>query len=373
MLTVDVMAANPWPLEDQSAVDGYAVRHSDVCSAGVRLPVDAVIPAGALVERPVLRSRTATRVLTGGLLPVGADTVVRQELTVATEPDVEVMKCVDLGADVRRRGEEFIEGALLANAGAAVTPGLIGALALAGVDAIDVSRPPAVRVVVTGDEVVHAGVPLALGEIPDANGPMIVATLRAWGIEDVSVVHVRDRFDEIATTLAEGLDCADVVITTGGVSVGDFDVVPDAAESVGVVRVLWKVAQRPGGPIYVGRRGDSMLLGLPGNPAAVFLALHVYVRFALDVLQGRDPDARWQLGWCDSAPHEVEGKTNWLRCRAEVDADGRVRLQPLGHQHSHMLSNLADANAIARIAPRGEATAPPVPWISLGGGEPPFH
>ena len=210
---------------------------------------------------------------------------------------------------------------------------------------------------VTGDELVPSGQPLGLGQTPDTNGPMIRATLAGWGIADVTVAQVPDRREAVVDALAAAFADADLVVTSGGVSVGDFDFVPSAAEEVGATRVFWKVAQRPGGPLYVAEKDGTHLFGLPGNPAAVLVNLHVYVRRALDRLTGLDPDARWRTGVPATPPRRIADRTFWLRAAATTDAAGRTVLSPLGHQGSHMLSNLSEATAIARVPPGEETTS----------------
>ncbi len=172
----------------------------------------------------------------------------------------------------------------------------------------------------------------------------------------------------IERALRDCLDTTDVIVTTGGVSVGDFDFIPPVAEAIGFERVLWGVAQRPGRPVYVARRDDVLLFGLPGNPAAVLANLHVYARLALDAMVGLDPSARWRLGVGPEGARRLEERTMWLRCRAATDEQGVVRLTALRHQGSHMLSNLALANALARVPPCDAADdqLPPVlSWLDL--------
>lgn len=373
VLAAPVHSAHPLPLFDQSAVDGYAVRHADVRSVPATLPMGPIVAAGHQGEHPVLSPGSAARIFTGGLLPTGADTIVRQELTSADGSTVTVHGAVAAGADLRRMGEELEPGARVCEAGVAVSPGLVGALVLAGVQVVTVARRPRIIVLVTGDEIVSAGTPLGLGQVPDSNGPLIDAVLRRWDTAPVGVGHVGDRFDEVTRTLGAALDDADLVITTGGVSVGDFDFVPGAAASLGVEEVLWKVAQRPGGPLYVGRRGDTHLFGLPGNPAAVLVNLHVYVRLALDVMTGLDPRRRWRRGVVAPGLWRRTDRTFWMRGAVVVDDEGTIRLSELDRQASHMLSNLAVADALVRVPPISSAspgddgeTPSVVSWLPLG-------
>lgn len=367
-LAAPVSSGHPLPRFDQSAVDGSAARHTDIAGAPVTLPVGDVVAAAHQPSRPVLASGTATRIFTGGLVPEGADTIVRQELTTADAEagTVTVNAAVEPGTDLRREGEELPTGSLVATAGQEVTPGLLASLLVAGAYEATVARRPRVAVLVTGDELVPPGQPLGLGQTPDTNGPMIRATLAGWGVTDLTVAHVPDRRDAVVDALATAFASADLVVTSGGVSVGDFDFVPDAAEEVGAERLFWKVAQRPGGPLYVARHGNSHLFGLPGNPAAVLVNLHVYVRRALDRLAGLDPDARWRTGVPVEPPHRMADRTFWLRASVTTDDTGRTVLAPLGRQASHMLSNLSDATAIARVPASSEdAPTGTLRWLPL--------
>jgi molybdopterin molybdotransferase len=164
--------------------------------------------------------------------------------------------------------------------------------------------------------------------------------------------------------LERGFSESDLVITSGGVSVGDYDFIPRVARDLGAEVLLHKVAQKPGMPLFVAQRDNCLVVGLPGNPGAVFVNMHVYVRAVLDVMAGLDPRARWRRAPMPAGVRRETGKTFWLRARAVFDDDGRIRLEQLGHQASHMLSNLTEANALVRIPPEGDDAAT-VEWLSL--------
>ncbi|MES2883317.1 MAG: gephyrin-like molybdotransferase Glp [Pseudomonadota bacterium] len=351
LLAADALAQHALPLFTQSAVDGYALRHADLARLPAKLPLAAAIAARAQATQPVLATGMAVRILTGGLLPLGADTVVRQEHTSHDAQSVTVLQAVASGTDIRWQGEEMPAGTVVARAGQRLTPGLIGALALAGVPEVSVFKLPRLVVLVSGDEVVQGGAALKLGQVPDANGPLLQAFLDEWGMPPLRIEAVADTEAAVRAALARAFAEADIVLTTGGVSVGDHDYIPAVAESLGAERLLWKVAQKPGMPLYVARQGKALLFGLPGNPASVLVNLLVYVRAALDAMQGLDPRHRWQqapllaAGKCDAQ------KTLWLRAVIEVDTEGRDALRLLGGQASHMLGNLATATALVRIPP----------------------
>ncbi len=368
VLATTPLAAHPLPLFDQSAMDGYAVAHHDIAGAPVELPVSAEVAARRHDRMPELAAGTAARVFTGGVLPAGADTIVRQELTSHVgDGRVRIDRAVDSGTDVRRRGEEIDAGAALCQPGTVLHAGLVGALVVAGVSEVSVRRTPRVRVVVTGDEIVAAGTTLSLGQVPDSNGPLLATSLRRWGLDDVSASRVGDDPELLAAAIDAAAGDAQLVVTTGGVSVGDYDLVPPIAEELGFTRVLWKVAQRPGGPLFVAQRGGTLLVGLPGNPAAVFVNLHVHLRRILDRFAGMDPESRWQWGVCTGRPPSAPGKVMWARCSVATDREGVVRLTPLHRQGSHMLSNLVAADALVRVDPQLDLEQPGLvlPWIPV--------
>ena len=365
VLAAPVHAAFPLPPFDQSAVDGYAARHADIAHVPVTIPVKGVVAARGYDKRPFLDLGTLMRIFTGGVVPEGADTIVRQEATLpGGDERITVNEPVALGADYRRTGEEIARGAEIAGAGTLVTPGVVGALALAGADKISVAAAPRVAVLVSGDEVVPLGESLGLGQVPDTNGPLMTALLDSWGVMPRAVDHVADTEAAVRAALDGAFASSDIVLTSGGVSVGDYDFIPKVARDLGAEVLLHKVAQKPGMPLFVARRGTCLLLGLPGNPGAVFVNMHVYVRAALDVMMGLDPRARWRRAPLPDGVRREHGKTFWLRARAVYADDGRVRLEQLGHQASHMLSNLTEATALVRIPPEGEA-AQTVEWLPL--------
>jgi molybdopterin molybdotransferase len=337
------------PPFDQSAVDGYAVRHADIAQAPLDLPVSQTIAAAARDGTPVLQAGTAARIFTGGWLPVNADTSVRQELTQRDGGRVRILQPLAAGTDIRRQGEELRRGDTIGSAGARITPGLLGAIAMGGVSAVQVYRQPRIAVLVTGDEVAPPGAMLKPGQIADANGPLLQAHLRHWGYRQVTLRYVDDRYDSVCAALEKAFAEADIVLTTGGVSVGDHDHVPAAAQASGAATLFWKVAQKPGMPLYVAGTGRSLLFGLPGNPASVLVNLLVYVRPALARFEGLRAPAAWRHGRLTEAVRAETAKTLWLRMRESSDESGQTLLSPLGKQASHMLSNLAEASVLVRI------------------------
>lgn len=351
------------PRFTQSSVDGYAVRVAD------GLAVLSLIGTAAAGEpaKVVVGPGQAVRILTGGLLPEGADAVARQEIVERTGEGIVLREEVCVGEAIRHEGEELSAGTVIAEAGQRVTAGLVAALAMAGIDTLEVHRRPRVTVLVTGDEVVRVGEPLAPGQVYDANGPL----LRAWFVEhgygEPVVTYVRDDESALEEAMSAALDSADLVVTSGGVSVGDRDFVPVVADRLGVRQVFWKVAQKPGKPLWFGMREGKALLGMPGNPAAVLVCLAVHARAVLGHLEGETQvHPAWRHGVLKVAVEADAERDRLLRMRMDT-ADATVSLEVLPRQDSHMLSNLASAHALVWLPARQHAFAAGerVAWIDL--------
>ena len=351
------------PRFTQSAVDGYALRAVDGQTPRALIGTAAAgEPAGVVVG-----SGQAVRILTGGMVPEGADAVARQEIVERTGTGIVLTDAVRTGEAIRYQGEELAAGSIIANAGQRVTAGLVAAFAMAGIDTVEVYRRPRVAVLITGDEVLRAGESLAPGMVYDANGPL----LRAWFVEqgygEPVVAYVRDDESALEEALSAALDSADFIVTSGGVSVGDRDFVPSVADRLGVRKVFWKVAQKPGKPLWFGMREGKVLLGMPGNPAAVLVCLAVHARAVLGRLEGEAADQpKWRGGILSGAVDADPERDRLVRMRLD-NADGMVMLEALPRQDSHMLSNLASARALVWLPSRAEAFAPGerVSWIPI--------
>ena len=364
-----VTAACDLPPFDQSAMDGYALWAADAAMFPARLPLSATVAAGPHTQRPRLPAGHACRIYTGGLIPEGANAVVRQEWTRRESDDAVVIeRATPIGQDIRPQGEELRRGTLLLDAGRRLNAGHVAMLSMAGVAELAVRRAPRIRVLVSGDEVIDAGRELRPGEVYNANGPLVAGWMAQAGYASVSVEHVADTERAVADALTRAFAEADLVITTGGVSVGDRDLIAPGAEQLGARRVLWKVAQKPGKPLYVARRDGVLLMGLPGNPASVLVNLVSFVRRALDRLEGvAEPGPQIGTGVLVTGIKPDAERESWVRVRIEADARGMTRVHPQPNQASHMLSNLAAADRLAWVAasssllPAGSV----VRWIDL--------
>ncbi len=375
VLAEDVFASTDLPRLDQSAMDGYAFAADSLRHASTdhpcRLPIAQRVAAGDAPSGAALAAGQCVRILTGAPLPPGADTVIPQEQVTVDGNDLVFTGGYPRGRNIRRRGEELSSGTKVADCGARVTPGLLAAAINAGAETLQVRCRPRMRILVSGDEVRPAGSALAPGQIPDSNGPLLSAILARWGYPAPTVEHVGDTLDAVREALSRAFAEAELVISTGGASVGDRDYLPTAAEALGVRRVLWKVAQKPGKPLYFGVRhetaGQQLMLALPGNPGAVLIGALLHLRRILDLLEGvTQPLPQWQSGRLAAAVERDSRRTRLVRMRLEI-VEGAVQLHPLPHQDSHMLSNLSAANVLVRVEAGTTAVAPGdlLPWLAL--------
>ncbi|MBP1631974.1 MAG: molybdenum cofactor synthesis domain [Acidobacteria bacterium] len=363
-LTGDVAAPHPVPPFANSAADGFAVRAADVAAAPVELEVLEDVPAGHPSAR-ALRAGAAVRIMTGAPLPEGADATVMVEHTAAAGPGrVRVEGPVAPGEGVRPAGSDLPAGALVFSAGERLTPGHLGVLASLGVARPRVRRRPRVAVLSTGDEVVppETADP-APGLIRDANGPLLAGMLADLGAEVLDLGIVGDDAAQLADVLASAAGSADAVVTSGGVSVGDYDLVKQVLAGIGGV-AFWRVALQPGKPFAFGFLGDTPFFGLPGNPVSVMVSFEQLVRPALLRCMGARALFRPRVrGWLTTAVSTDPDRTVFLRVNAAF-REGRWEAAPSGAQGSHVLSALARADAFA-VVPSGVGELPSGAGVDL--------
>jgi molybdopterin molybdotransferase len=350
------------PPFDSSAMDGFAVREADTPG---RLPVVARIPAGRPAERELVAGE-AMAIATGGAVPPGADAVIPLEYVVAHDNEIEIAEPVPTGSHVRPRGGDIARGDVVVAAGERLGPAQLGALAAAGIADISCSRRPRAAVLATGTELRRPGEELAPGEIYEANGVLLDAQLRSAGAEVERLDAVEDDEEAHRAALAEGLR-GDVLVTTGGVSVGPHDLVRSIGESLGIEEVLWGVAVKPGKPLWFGVHERTLVFGLPGNPVSTLVCFELFVRPALLALQGVvDPRPRFQPGRLARPVRPNAVRDELVRARTAV-VDGAVELDVLSGQESHMIARAAAADALVLI-PSGTDELPggsPVSYLRL--------
>lgn len=350
----DVAAQVDLPPFDNSAMDGYAVRASDVAAASAATPVtlhlNGRVAAG---DAPAVSVQASgcVRVFTGSPLPTGADAVVMQEdtQTDSAAPDfVRVLDAAKPWENVRFRGEDVKRGAIIVRAGEKLTAGRVGLLAAAGVAQLKVFRRPVIGVLATGSELVEPGRPLTPGAIYESNRTMLAPLLERSGAVVRQYPLVTDTLAATKAALEKSFAECDGVVTSGGVSVGELDFVKEAFEELGGRLDFWKVAIKPGKPFVFGRRGEKLLFGLPGNPVSALVTFLLLVRSALWRWQGATEvlpmTSRCVLG----EPMVNRGdRRHFIRVR--VDSEGIVR--SAGTQASHRLGSLAEANALVDVPP----------------------
>ena len=348
VLAEDVVAGHNIPPFDNSAMDGYAVRAADVANVPVDLPVIEDIPAGSVPTMEV-EAGQAIKIMTGAPLPTGADTIIRVEDTTPGDGLVTITTGAAIGTSVRRAGGDIAEGSTVVRAGTRLGPNHLGVLASVGAAAPPVFRRPRVAVVSTGDELVpYDTAELRPGQIRGTNGLVLVSVLEELGATVVDLGIVGDDADELRSALAKGAAEADAVVTSGGVSMGEYDLVKAVLTELGGIE-FWQVAMQPGKPFAFGMIDGTPLFGLPGNPVSVFVAFEQFVRPALLHMMGSPRLFRHRLtGVLDEEVETNPEKTVFLR--VTVDWHGAVaHARPSGGQDSNVLSALASADALAVI------------------------
>ena len=349
----------PFP---SSAMDGFAVRGVETPGTlPIALRVAAGSPSSGRLERG-----SAAAIATGGSVPEGADTIVPVEQVVEENGHVRIAEPARADAHIRPRGGDVREGEVVLPAGVRIGPAQIGALAAAGVAEVRCFRRPRVSVLATGSELRAPGETLAPGQIFESNRATIAAVLDASGAEVDLLPVVRDDESAHRDALERAL-AADVLVSSGGVSMGPHDLVRRVAGELGVEEIFWGVAVKPGKPLSFGIREDTLAFGLPGNPVSALVGALVFVRPALLALQGlSDPRPRFQVGRIEIAVRRNEHRDEFIRARLAVDERGVV-LEPVTGQESHMIVRAAAADALLHV-PRGAgeiATGDPVRYLDL--------
>jgi molybdopterin molybdotransferase len=348
VLAEDARAAVDLPPFPSSAMDGFAVRSEDTPG---RLPVVARIAAGLPAPRG-LDAGEAMGIATGGVVPAGADSVIPLEYVVDRDNAVEIPKSVVHGDNIRPRGGDVAAGDVVVPRGARVRAAQIGAFAAAGLDGVVVARRPRVAVLATGTELRRPGEALRPGEVYEANGVLLATAFASVGAEVDVLPAVGDDESSHRDALERGL-AADVLVTSGGVSVGPHDLVRRILGELGVEEIFWGVAVKPGKPLAFGVRGSTLVFGLPGNPVSSLVGAEVFVRPALLALQGASvPGPVFFEGRLAASVRRNAHRDEFVRA-SSVPSDNGVLLDPVRGQESHMIARAAAADALV-LAPRGE-------------------
>jgi molybdopterin molybdotransferase len=336
------------PPFDASAMDGFALRSEDTPG---RLPVSERIAAGRPASR-ALRAGDAMGIATGAAVPAGADAVIPLEYVVEHDNEIEVSEPVEVGTNIRPRGGDLRAGDVVVPAGQRLGPAQLGALAAAGVADISSASSPRAAVLATGSELRRPGDILEPGQIYEANSVLLGAQLESAGARVEQLDAVADDEEAHRAALERGLE-ADVLVTSGGVSVGPHDLVRSVGAELGVEEVLWGVAVKPGKPLWFGVQGETLVFGLPGNPVSSLVCFELFVRPAVLALQrAAERLPRFEPGRLAQRLRPNALRTELVRARSRV-VDGGVELDVLTGQDSHMIARAAGADALVLI-PAGD-------------------
>jgi molybdopterin molybdotransferase len=349
-----------------SAMDGYALRSADTASAPVVLPVVERIAAGSPASRS-LAVGEAMGIATGGVVPEGADAVVPIEVVEENEEGLSVASPVTAGANVRDPGGDVRAGETVLEPGVALGPGQVGALAAAGVSEVQCTKRPRVGILVTGSELRQPGEALEPGQIYESNGLLLATALGLAGAVPAQLGVVADDEAEHRRTMERALLGFDMLITTGGASVGPHDLVRKVQAELRVEELFWGVAMKPGKPVAFGVRRDHLVFNLPGNPVSVLATFELLVRPAINALLGLpDPLPAFRNGTLAAAVRRNADRDELVRATRRRD-DGAEVLEPLSGQESHMIVRAGRANALVWVeAGEGElAAGSPVRYLPL--------
>ena len=350
VLAQDVVAGFPLPSFDNSAMDGFALRHADVAAGGAALRLVGEQFAGRCIGLALAPGECA-RITTGAPLPDGADTVAIKEVCEVDGDTVRVPGNLAPGANVRRAGEDVQTGECVLQAGELLTPARVSLAAALGQSSLAVSRKPTVAVFTTGDELVEPGMPLAPGEIYDSNRDLLMGLLRADGLEPTAWPRLADDPRQVEIALRDAGCAFDLILTCGGVSAGEKDHLPAVLARFGQTH-FWKVKMKPGMPLLFGSLDQARVLGLPGNPVSVYATYLTLGRALIDGLQGRTtPRPHWRAQL--AAPLEKShARREFVRGQLSAGDNGALHVLADGATGSHRLRAAAQANALV-VVPEG--------------------
>ena len=345
VLAEDLRSTIDVPGYDNSAMDGYALRSADCPVAGTALAVSQRIPAGQVGT--LLQPGTAARIFTGAPIPEGADAVVMQEMCERTADTVTINAEVKAGSNVRLAGEDIKKQGVVLQAGKRLRAQELGLLASVGLGELKVKRKLTVATFFTGDELVTPGQPLAAGQIYNSNRYTIRGLLQAMDCEIIDLGIVPDTLEATVEVLKKAASCADLVITSGGVSVGEEDYVRIALEQLGELS-MWRIAMKPGKPVAFGKVDNALFMGLPGNPVSVFVTFLIFARALILKLQGVEDCLLKRLNAVADFDWSKVQRQEYLRVRL-IQKDNQTVAQLYPHQGSGVLSSASWADGLVEV------------------------
>ncbi len=349
VLAKPVKATRDQPPFAASAMDGYAVRQSDVAQIPASLKIKGTSAAGHAYKGK-LKPGQAIRILTGAPLPKGADTIVIQENTTRNGSDLAITVATPEGKNIRKRGLDFAKGVELLARSTRLNARDIGLAAAGNTAKVQVSRRPHVVVLTTGDELVLPGQSPRADQIVSSNSHAIESMARAWGAEVTNLGIVRDTLKATEAAIRKGLG-ADLLITTGGASVGDHDFVQQALRNCGVKIDFWKIALRPGKPLMFGTKGKTRIIGLPGNPVSALVCSRIFIKPLMEMLQGIEQKQQIFTGRLGAALPENDNRKDYIRAKMEIASNGTRTVAPYPTQDSSMQRTLREAQCLIMREP----------------------
>lgn len=344
-LARDVLAKVTLPPRDASAMDGYAVRFSDVGKAGAQLTVIGEAPAGSPFGG-VVGQGEAVRIFTGGAVPEGADHIVIQE-NASREGDILTTTTTnETRRHIRKAGIDFTKGETLIAAGTQLSPAHIALAAAANHDTLPIYKRPLIALIANGDELKEPGSPVQEGDVISSNAAGLGALIQSWGGEVMDMGIAKDSVAAI-TALIEAASAADIIVPIGGASVGDYDYMRTAFKEAGLELVFEKIAVRPGKPTWFGKLGEQRVLGLPGNPASATVCAHLFLK----ILMNRADNIVTTKAKLTQALSANGPRETFARGRTEVSDDGIAKVTPFPRQDSSLMTPFAKANVLLRLPP----------------------
>ena len=361
-LAEDIHAPEDSPRYTSSAMDGYAARWQDVMAASPENPVFLSLLGESQAGIPFsgnLTEGTAIRISTGAVVPASADTVIRIEDTREEGNQVAVLAKIRQGQDIRRQGEDFSKGALLFQRGRQLTARELALLASVGKSQVMVYSRPRVALLITGTELVHyTDTSILPHQIRDSNSVMLAAAIREYGAHLTVFSLVQDSLDETVAAISKAFSQnVDIILCSGGVSVGRHDHVKDAARQLDFTELFWKISQKPGKPLFFSKKASTLLFGLPGNPVSAFMCLNNYVRPVISHCLGTSFPERTLTGCLAETISNTENRAHLIRVRITTAEATLPAITPLGKQGAHMISGLAEADGYIVLQPRQSLAA----------------
>ncbi len=374
VLHEDIIAQDSIPSFDNSGMDGFAICKEDLDKIPIELSVAGEIAAGIYPE-VALQSGRCFRIMTGAQIPSGTEAVVPIEWTTEITPStVLIHRSPNSGQYIRRAAQDVQEGMRILSKGVRITPPILGMIAAVGYQEIQVGSLPRVALIVTGDELhINQSGPLPLAKIHDVNGPGLAAQVKETGAKFIGPIHARDDQTSLERAIREA-DRSEIIVISGGVSVGKYDYVKEVLKALGFEEKFWRVRQKPGGPLLFGMLGSQLVFGLPGNPVSSSVCFEIYVRPALLKMMGSTqlypPKIETKLG---SPVKKSAGLVHFVRGIAKQTREGQLTVQPTGPQASNLYSSLQYANCLIHfeeqeINPKEgqEVEITLLPWASIG-------